>query len=340
MDDAALLQATDIAYDMVFKSIVDFSCLKAAAELDLFNVLAQGPSELASLAKATKAVPARLEKFLITLQQVGLVQIQAGQWSLTPCASQFFAHPEQHSNLTLVPHIDYLAKLAESFYLRLADVVRGEVDFTSFVPHPPKTREDSIFYETLHRSNIYFPLKLLQESAKLEGVKHLLDVGGGIGDIASGLCEQHADLKVTLINLPSAIDLVRENATAKGFGERITPVAIDMYREPYPNADALLFSRILYPMNAQFCTMLCQKAFDALEPGGRILILDLIISDPKKPNYDYLSHYMCAIGMNFSVLEFKSHEIYPDVLRSVGFQDVQLTEAYDHVLYQAVKPVS
>jgi bacteriochlorophyll C20 methyltransferase len=169
-------------------------------------------------------------------------------------------------------------------------------------------------------------------------VKHLLDVGGGIGDIAAGLCEQHADLKVTLINLPSAIDLVRENATAKGFGERITPLAIDMYREPYPKADALLFSRILYPMNAQFCTMLCQKAFEALESGGRIMLLDLIICDPKKPNYDYLSHYMCAIGMNFSVLEFKSHTIYPDVLRSVGFQDVQLTEAYDHVLYQAVKP--
>jgi bacteriochlorophyll C20 methyltransferase len=100
----------------------------------------------------------------------------------------------------------------------------------------------------------------------------------------------------------------------------------------------VLFGRILYPMNPQFCTMLLKKAYDALEPGGRVLILDMIISDPEKPNYDYLTHYLCAIGMGFSVLEFKDHAIYPDVLRSVGFSDVTLAQAYDHVLYQAVKP--
>jgi bacteriochlorophyll C20 methyltransferase len=84
--------------------------------------------------------------------------------------------------------------------------------------------------------------------------------------------------------------------------------------------------------------MMCQNAFKGLNPGGRIFILDMNISDPDAPNYDYLTHYVCAIGLQFSVLDFKSHTLYLDILRSVGFEDITCTEAYDHVLYQATKP--
>jgi bacteriochlorophyll C20 methyltransferase len=341
-NDTELFQATEKAYDMVFKSIVDFSCIKAASDLGLFAHLAETPRDVETLAQITESVPERLEKFLITLQQIGLVQHQqngaAGAWALTPFAARFFATPEAHRSLTMQPFVDYLAKLADTFYMRLADVVRGQLDFTSLVPHPPATREDSLFYETIHRSNIHFVIKLLQAHAHLDDTRHLLDVGGGIGDIAAALCERFPNLNVTLINLPSAITLINENSAARGLSERITPLSIDMYRDPYPACDALLFARILYPMNDQFCTMLCQKAYDALEPGGRILIGDLDISNAERPNYDYLTHYLCAIGMGFSVLEFKSHTIYPDVLQRVGFRDVQFNEAYDHVLYQARKP--
>ncbi|MBO9346934.1 MAG: C-20 methyltransferase BchU [Chloroflexus sp.] len=338
LEQHELFAATNRAYDMVFKGTVDFFVIKAAKDLGLFDLLAAAPRTLSDLATVTETVPQRLEKFLITLEQVGLVKREGDLWQLTPFADQFFADPERHRNMTMVPFVDYIADLIENYYLRLADVVRGKVDFTSIVPHPPRTREDSLFYETLHRSNIQLFTELLVKRARLADVQTLVDVGGGIGDIAAALCQAFPQLKVTLINLPSALDLVRENVAAKGLSDRITPVAIDMYREPYPQGDAVLFSRILYPMNAQFCAMLLKKAYDALPSGGRVLILDMVISDPEHPNYDYLTHYLCAIGMSFSVLEFKDHRVYPDLLRQIGFTDVTLDEGYDHVLYQAVKP--
>ncbi|MGB9738884.1 MAG: C-20 methyltransferase BchU [Chloroflexus aggregans] len=338
LEQQELFAATNRAYDMVFKGTVDFFVIKAAKDLSLFDLLATEPRTLADLATLTETVQPRLEKFLITLEQVGLVARDADRWKLTPFAEQFFADPERHRNMTMVPFVDYISDLIENYYLRLADVVRGKVDFTSIVPHPPRTREDSLFYETLHRSNIQLFVELLVKRARLADVQTLVDVGGGIGDIAAALCQAFPNLKVTLINLPSALDLVRENVAAKGLSDRITPVAIDMYRDPYPPGDAVLFSRILYPMNAQFCSMLLKKAYDALPSGGRVLILDMVISDPQRPNYDYLTHYLCAIGMGFSVLEFKDHAIYPDLLRQIGFTDVTFDEGYDHVLYQAVKP--
>lgn len=323
---------------MVFKGTIDFFALKAAFDLGLFEAMRDGAHDLGTLAEATGTVGPRLEKFLITLKEIGLTRQAEGGWVLTPFAEQFFTDAEHHRNLTMVPFVDYISSLVQSFYVNLADVVRGKMDFTSLVPYPPRTREDNVFYETIHRSNVHFPIRLLREHANLEGVSKLLDVGGGIGDIASAMCEQFPEINVTLINLPSALDLVSENVAARGLSERITAQAVDMYKDDYPKADAVIFARILYPMNAQFCTMLLKKAYDALESGGRVLILDMIISDPEKPNYDYLTHYICSVGMGFTVLDFKDHAIYPDVLRSVGFSDVTFNEAYDYVLYQAVKP--
>lgn len=336
-DDEALYRATERAYEMVFKGPMDFFVLKAALELGLFTALAEAPMSTAALAERTGAIPVRLERLLIAMDLMGMVQPAPEGWALTAFSAQFFTAPDEHRNLTMLPFMDYMVEMVDRFYSRLADVARGTIDFTSHVPYPPRTREDNVFYETLHRSNIHFVRRLLLGHAALDGVGTLTDVGGGIGDIAIALCERHPQLQVTLINLPSAIDLVRENLADRGMAGRITPVAIDMYREPYPQGDAVLFSRILYPMNPQFSTMLLKKAYDSLAPGGRVLIVDMVISDRANPNYDYLSHYLCSVGMPFSVLDFKDHAAYPGLLREVGFTDVTLHEGYGHVLYQAVK---
>ncbi len=336
-DDEDLARGAERAYEMVFKGTVDFFVIKAASELGLFEAMAGGPQSLATLAEVTGSVPVRLGRLLTAMEQVGLARNTGEHWALTPFAEQFFTAPEQHRNMTMVPFVSFMVDLVQSFFANLADVTRGKLDFTSQVPHPPRTPEDSAFYENIHRSNIHFVNKLLRDKARLEGVRHLIDVGGGIGDIAAALCDKYPELRVTLLNLPSALDLVRENMAARGLSERVTPVAVDMYREPYPQGDAVLFARILYPMNRQFSAMLLKKAYDALPTGGRVIILDMNISDPQRPNYDYLTHYVCSIGMDFSVLEFKDHAIYPDVLREVGFGEISFDEAYDHVLYQAVK---
>lgn len=337
-DDAALYRASERAYDMVFKGPVDFFVLKAAQDLRLFDILAPGPMSLGALAEATATIPQRLERLLFAMELIGLTQGCEGEWRLTPFSEQFFTAPEGHRNLTMHPFVEYMADQVLSYYANIADAARGKTQFTSHVPYPPRTPEDSHFYETIHRSNTHFVQQLLRNHARLDGASRLLDVGGGIGDIAAALCERHPQLSVTLINLPSAVELVRENVAARGLAGRIEPLVLDMYRDPYPETDAVLFSRILYPMNPQFSAMLLRKAFDALTPGGHVLIADMVISDRANPNYDYLSHYVCGVGMDFVVLDFKDHTLYPSLLEQCGFVDVTLDEQFGHVLYQAVKP--
>ncbi len=338
MTDNELLKLLDRSYEMMFKGLVEFGALNAGFELDLFNLLSDEPMDTAALANKCGSEGKRLEMLMLTLEQMGVVANKDGKWALTTLSETLFAHPEKNPNMTMAVHIDSMRFLAKNYYMELADAVRGKKKFISPVPYPPQTREDNEFFEVMHRSNAHFPIKILNESAKLEGVKQLIDVGGGIGDISASLCKKFPELNVTLLNLPGAIELVDENAAEKGVGDRLKGKAVDIYREPFPEGDAVMFCRMMYPMNTQFSEMMLKKAFDAIKPGGKVLILDMIVCDKEKPNFDYLSHYICGIGMEFHILDFKPHAEYPGILERVGFTNVSKVEKLDHVLYQAEKP--
>ena len=338
MTDNELLKLTDRAYEMMFKGLVEFGAINAGFELNLFDLLSDEPMDTKTLAQKCEGEPKRLEMLLVTLEQIGALSKFDNKWQLTDLSEKLFVHPEKNPNLTMVHHIDSMAFLAKNYYMEMADAVRGKKKFVSPVAYPPQTREDNEFFEVMHRSSTYFPIKVLNEFARLEGVKQLIDVGGGIGDISASLCHKFPELNVKLLNLPGAIELVNENANEKGVGDRLQGQAVDIYREPFPEGDAVMFCRMMYPMNTQFSTMMIKKAYDAIKPGGKVLILDMIICDKEKPNFDYLSHYICGIGMEFSILDFKPHAEYPSILESVGFKNVTLDEKYDHVLYQAEKP--
>jgi bacteriochlorophyllide d C-20 methyltransferase len=337
MNDIELLQQTDRANELIFKGLVEFGCLKAALDLDLFNHFADGPKETEALAAAAGAVPPRLGMLLEALRQIGITVQAEGKWDLSPFAKNMFIPDKDRPNVYMTPVAKAMAHLADNFYMDMASAVRGTLNFKGEVPYPPVTREDNWYFEEIHRSNAYFAIKLLLEETELENAKTLVDVGGGIGDISAALLKKYPQLDSTILNLPGAIELVNENAAEKGLGNRLRGTAVDIYKDVYPQADAVMFCRILYSANEQLTAMMCKKAYDALPAGGKVLILDMIIDDEKKPNFDYLSHYILGAGMPFSVLGFKQQDAYKPILESIGFTNVRIVRRYEHLLCEAVK---
>ncbi|MEI6847825.1 MAG: C-20 methyltransferase BchU [Chlorobiaceae bacterium] len=338
MNDNELLKQNHRANELIFKGLVEFGCFKAALELDLFTYLADGAKDTVTLAAAVGAVPPRLEMLLEALRQIGITVEDNGKWRFTPFAREMFVPNPEHPNLYMVPVAKAMAHLSDNFYLKMADAVKGNMNFKAEVAYPPVTREDNWYFEEIHRSNAHFAIKLLLEEADLSNAKTLVDVGGGIGDISAALLQKYSQLASTILNLPGAIDLVNENASEKGVEGRLKGAAVDIYKDAYPEADAVMFCRILYSANEQLTDIMCRKAYDALSAGGKLLILDMIIDDPANPNFDYLSHYILGAGMPFSVLGFKQQSAYKGILESIGFSEVRMVRKYDHLLCEAVKP--
>lgn len=337
MDANELLKQNHRANELIFKGLVEFGCFKAALELDLFTLLADEAKDVETLAASAGAVPPRLIMLLEALRQIGITLEEGGKWSLTPFAQNMFLPSPENPNLYMIPVAKAMANLADTFYLKIADAVKGNMNFKGEVAYPPVTREDNLYFEEIHRSNAYFAIMLLLEEADLSTAKTLVDVGGGIGDISAALLKKFPQLDSTILNLPGAVALVNENAVEKGVEDRLRGAAVDIYKDAYPQADAVMFCRILYSANEQLTNILCKKAYDAIPAGGRILILDMIIDDPENPNFDYLSHYILGAGMPFSVLGFKQQSAYQGILESLGFSNVRTVRKYGHLLCEAVK---
>jgi bacteriochlorophyll C20 methyltransferase len=338
MNNSDLLQQSHRAHQLVFKGLVELGCLKAALELDLFTNLANEAKDVESIAAAAGAVPPRLAMLLEALRQIGLTTVDDGKWSLSDFAKSMFLPNPETPNLYMVPVAKAMTNMADTFYLKIADAVRGQMNYKGEVSYPPVTREDNWYFEEIHRSNAHFAIQLLLEEADLSSAKTLVDVGGGIGDISAAILKKYPALRSTILNLPGAIDLVNENAAEKGLGDRLQGVPVDIYRDQYPQADVVMFCRILYTANEQLTSMMSKKAFDAIVPGGKVLILDMIIDEDDNPNYDYLSHYILGAGMPFSVLGFKKQDKYREILQSLGFTDVRIVRKYEHLFCEAVKP--
>ncbi len=337
MNTSELLKHNHRANELIFKGLVESGCFKAALELDLFSHLADEAKDTETLATSAGAVPSRLAMLLETLRHMGITAEEDGKWSLTPFAKKMFLPNQEHPNLYMIPVAKAMASLSDNFYLKIADAVKGNMNFKAEVAYPPITREDNLYFEEIHRSNAHFAIMLLLEEVDLSDAKTLVDVGGGIGDISAALLKKFPQLDSTILNLPGAVDLVNENAAEKGVGDRLRGSAVDIYRDAYPEADAVMFCRILYSANEQLTNMMCKKAWEALPPGGRLLILDMIIDDPENPNFDYLSHYILGAGLPFSVLGFKQQSTYKEILEGVGFRDVRTVRKYGHLLCEAVK---
>ncbi len=337
MDAHELLKQHHRANELIFKGLVECGCFKAALELDLFTHIGDEAKNLETLAASVGAIPPRLVMLLEALRHMGVTAEKNGQWSLTPFAKKMFLPNHAHPNLYMIPLAKAMVTLSDNFYLKIADAVRGNVNFKAEVAYPPVTREDNLYFEEIHRSNAHFAIMLLLEEADLSTAKTLVDVGGGIGDISAALLKKYPQLDSTILNLPGAIELVNENALEKGVEDRLRGAAVNIYKDAYPEADAVMFCRILYSANEQLTDMLCRKAWEALAPGGRLLILDMIIDDPENPNFDYLSHYILGAGMPFSVLGFKQQSSYKEILESLGFQDVRTVRKYGHLFCEAVK---
>jgi bacteriochlorophyllide d C-20 methyltransferase len=338
MNTSDLLQQSHRAHQLVFKGLVELGCLKAALELDLFSHLAGEARSVEAIAADAGAVPPRLSMLLEALRQIGLTTEEDGKWGLSDFARNMFLPNPETPNLYMVPVAKAMTNMADTFYLKIADAVKGQMNYKGEVAYPPVTREDNWYFEEIHRSNAHFAIQLLLEEAELSNAKTLVDVGGGIGDISAALLKKYPELRSTILNLPGAIELVNENAAEKGLGDRLQGAPVDIYRDQYPQADAVMFCRILYSANEQLTEMMCKKAFDALVPGGKVLILDMIIDEPENPNYDYLSHYILGAGMPFSVLGFKPQDAYRQILESLGFSDVRIVRRYGHLYCEAVKP--
>lgn len=109
--------------------------------------------------------------------------------------------------------------------------------------------------------------------------KKLLDIGGASGSYTQAFLEAYPDMKATLFDLSSVIKIAQTRLADTDLIDRVTFVAGDFYKDELPTGhDLALLSAVIHQNSPEQNTELYRKIYHALQPGGRLVIRDHVMS--------------------------------------------------------------
>lgn len=176
----------------------------------------------------------------------------------------------------------------------------------------------------------------------LSGCKRLLDLGGGPATYAAMIAKYYPQLSCTVIDLPGVVEVAAELLEKEDMTDRVELVPGDYRTAVFPSGnDAVNFFGVLHQESPESILSLFRKAFDALEPGGIVNVLDMMTdSTHTQPVFSALFAVNMALTTNdgwvFSDFELKGW------LEEAGFVDFSckpLPPPMPHWLATARKPL-
>jgi len=307
-----------------------------AVELGIFDFIEQMPSEpLAEdfsreLQVDLRAVT-RLLDCLVALEF--LDKTSEGRYRLTEKGA-FLTSTHPYSILPMVQHQCLLWKN----WSHLTDAVRH-----GFNPH----RESVMSSEESKRAFIQAMHVVARSLARsivagydASWAKKLLDIGCASGTYTVAFLSAYPNMKAVLFDLPDVMPFAEERIKKEGFSNRVSFVAGDFYKDELPTGcDLALLSAIIHQNSAEENIELFKKVYRALEPGGRILIRDHVMSEDRTwpPAGTLFALNMLVVTPGGDTYTFSE---LSEFLKEAGFENARLVRSGPKMdcLVEAHKP--
>lgn len=291
--------------------------LHAAVKLDVFTVLGDqrltGEEVTQKIEGALRGV-ARLLNAMVAME---LLIKKDGRFENTPASKTFLS---KHSKKFLGHIIMHHHHLVESWSHLDQAVMSGQ----------PIRSRSSFSQEEWRESFLMGMFNLgmglapqLVPLIDVSSCRHLLDLGGGPGTYAIHFCLRNSGLNATVYDLPTTRPFAERTIQQFDLADRITfrdgNYLDDQIEGRY---DVAWLSHILHGEGPQDCQMIIQKATDALEPGGMIIIHEFILNNTMDgPLFPALFSLNMLLGTSSG--QAYSERQLTEMLRTAGIKNIR-----------------
>ena len=114
--------------------------------------------------------------------------------------------------------------------------------------------------------------------------KTLCDIGGATGLLCIEVAKAHPSLQCISFDLPQVEPIARSHIAAAGLSDRVCTASGDFFKDPLPKADMITMGMILHDWNLEKKMQLIRAAYDALPPGGALVVIEALIDDARREN--------------------------------------------------------
>lgn len=151
--------------------------------------------------------------------------------------------------------------------------------------------------------------------------RRLLDVGTAEGCIAARIAQAHPHLTSIGFDLPPLKPLFEAYVERAGVADRLKFHPGDFFVDPFPATDAVVFGRILHNWDLAGKMALLKKAWEALPPGGAVIVCERLIDDERRSGTAGLLSSLNMLIMSAGGFDFSGRDC-TDWMRQAGFRDI------------------
>lgn len=259
----------------------------SAIELDLFSHLARGPQDFEALSRHLRLHKRSAHDFLDTLVALKVLDRDGDTYANTPEADLYLdrAKPSYIGGI-----FEMMNARLYGFWGNLTEALRtgepqnearrGENFFARLYEDPDRLRQ---FLSAM--SGLSIPAARAM-AAEFPWDKHkiVFDIGCAQGAVPAEIALAHPHLTGGGFDLPAVGPIFSEYTTSRGLKPRLSFVAGDMFKDPWPKADVFILGHILHDWSLEQKRDLLARAYAALPPGGAVIVYEALIDDDRREN--------------------------------------------------------
>ncbi|MEV0393310.1 methyltransferase [Polymorphospora rubra] len=287
--------------------------VRVAATLRLADLIESGVRGLDALAGQAGADPDALGRLLRYLAHRGLFTEPApDEFALTETGRLLreSGPAGQRSFLDL----EELGARMDLAYIGLLHAVRtGEPGYAAVhgrslwadldaVPHYRR------FFDNLMMSQNHLTAPQVAALYDWSGVGRVVDVGGGSGALLAELLRTHGHLRGTLVDRPDPAGTTARRLADQGLADRAEVVPGDFFAPLPTGGDVYVVARAITDWNDRDATAILRRCAEATGDGGRVLIVEVLPTEPHVPHLSPFDLQMLAVvgGRERTLADFEA----------------------------------
>jgi hypothetical protein len=262
--------------------------LNVAAELGLADLLRDGPRPSDQLAAACGAHPQTLYRLLRALASVGVfAEVEEQQFALTPLAQ--LLRSDVPGSMRALARM-YGSEQYQAWGDLLDSVRTGEPAFdrvfgASYFDYLTRNSGTGAVFDQAMTGYTTQVADAVVAAYNFDGIKRLVDVGGGHGLLLSTVLRAYPAMRGVLLDLPHVVAGAQPLLQAAGVAERCETVGQDFFASVSDGGDAYMLAQILHDWDDERCRVILDNCRRAMQPNGRVLLVEQVLPPRNEPSF-------------------------------------------------------
>ena len=258
--------------------------LRAAVELDVFTAIADGATDVVSIARKTGAAERGIQTLCNFLTILGFLTKENGRYALTQ-ESNIFLNKRSPAYMGGITGFLASNHLMNKFSSLTEAVKKGG----SAAGHGDNQEPNDEMWVTFARSMAPLTRPAAEFIAQLTGMPQgkacrILDIAAGHGMYGITMAKHNPNAQVTAVDWPNVLEVAKENAKTAGVADRFKMQPGSAFDTDLGSGyDYVLLTNIFHHFDHATCEKLMKRVHAALKPGGQAITLEFV------PNEDRIS---------------------------------------------------